>query len=193
MNNATRPTDINGNGYNRDLLVLVLMVGSFCTFLNSTLMNTAFPAIMKDFSISTATVQWLTTGFMMVNGVMIPISAWLINRFSSKTMYLWAMLTFLLGTVVSFTAQNFGVLLAGRLIQGIGVGVSMPLLQTIMLSIFPPEKRGAAMGTVGLVIGLAPALGPTLSGWIVDNWTWRELFGMIIPIVVAVIILAFSS
>ena len=97
----------------------------------------------------------------------------------------------LLGTVVSFTAQNFGILLLGRLIQGIGVGVSMPLLQTIMLSIFPPEKHGAAMGTVGLVIGLAPALGPTLSGWIVDNWTWRELFGMIIPIVVAVIILAF--
>lgn len=191
MNNATRPTDINGNSYNRNLLVLVLMVGSFCTFLNSTLMNTAFPAIMKDFSITTATVQWLTTGFMMVNGGMIPISAWLINRFSSKTMYLWAMLTFLLGTVVSFTAQNFGILLLGRLIQGIGVGVSMPLLQTIMLSIFPPEKRGAAMGTVGLVIGLAPALGPTLSGWIVDNWTWRELFGMIIPIVVAVIILAF--
>ena len=71
------------------------------------------------------------------------------------------MLTFLLGTVVSFTAQNFGILLLGRLIQGIGVGVSMPLLQTIMLSIFPPEKHGAAMGTVGLVIGLAPALGPT--------------------------------
>ena len=114
MNNATRPTDVNGNSYNRNLLVLVLMVGSFCTFLNSTLMNTAFPAIMKDFSITTATVQWLTTGFMMVNGVMIPISAWLINRFSSKTMYLWAMLTFLLGTVVSFTAQNFGILLLGR-------------------------------------------------------------------------------
>ncbi len=148
METSTKPTDTYGNSYNRNLLVLVLMVGSFCTILNSTLMNTAFPAIMKDFSISTASVQWLTTGFMMVNGVMIPISAWLINRFSSKVMYLWAMSTFLIGTLVAFFAPNFGFLLAGRLIQGLGVGVSMPLLQTIMLSIFPPEKRGAAMGTV---------------------------------------------
>lgn len=191
METSTKPTDTYGNAYNRNLLVLVLMVGSFCTILNSTLMNTAFPAIMKDFSISTASVQWLTTGFMMVNGVMIPISAWLINRFSSKVMYLWAMSTFLIGTLVAFFAPNFGFLLAGRLIQGLGVGVSMPLLQTIMLSIFPPEKRGAAMGTVGLVVGLAPALGPTLSGWIVDNWDWRMLFLMMVPIVVTVIILAF--
>ena len=83
MENQKLPTDTAGNTYNRNLLVLVLMVGSFCTILNSTLMNTAFPAIMKDFNITTATVQWLTTGFMMINGVMIPISAWLINRFSS--------------------------------------------------------------------------------------------------------------
>lgn len=191
MENNAQPTDIYGKKYNRNLLVLVLMVGSFCTILNMTLMNTAFPAIMKDFSITTSTVQWLTTGFMMVNGIMIPISAWLINRFSSKTMYLAAMTTFLLGTIVAFFANSFGMLFVGRLIQGIGVGVSMPLLQTIMLTIFPPEKRGAAMGSVGIVIGLAPALGPTLSGWIVDNWTWRELFGILIPIVIFVIILTF--
>ena len=100
------------------------------------------------------------------------------------------MSTFLIGTIICFVAQDFGMLLTGRLVQAAGVGVSMPLLQTIMLSIFPPEKRGAAMGTTGIVIGLAPALGPTLSGWIIDSYTWRDLFGMVIPIVVLVLILA---
>lgn len=183
--------DINGKPYNRGLLVLVLMIGSFCTVLNGTILATALPAIMKTFDINTSTVQWLTTGFMLINGVMIPVSAWMINKFSTRVMYIGAMTTFLLGTVLAYISTNFGMLLAGRIIQGLGVGVTMPLLQTIMLSIFPPEKRGAAMGTVGLVIGLAPAIGPTLSGWVVDNYTWRDLFGMIIPIVCFVLILSF--
>lgn len=185
------PVDIHGKPYNRSMLIIVLMVGSFCTVLNGTLLATALPSIMKSFDVSTATVEWLSTGFFLVNGIMIPVSAWLINKFGSRIMYLTAMTTFLIGTVLSFMAPDFGSLLTGRLIQALGVGVTMPLLQTIMLSIFPPEKRGAAMGSVGIVIGLAPALGPTLSGWIVDNWSWRELFGMIIPICVLVLVLAF--
>lgn len=184
------PIDIHGKRYNRNLLVLVLIIGSFCTVLNATLLSTALPAIMKDFKISTATAEWLSTAFLLVNGVMIPISAWLINRFGSKKMYLTAMTTFFVGTVTAALAPNFQALLAGRIIQGLGVGVTMPLLQTIMLSIFPANKRGAAMGTVGIVIGLAPAIGPTLSGWIVDNLTWRYLFSIIAPIAGLVVLLA---
>ena len=146
---------------------------------------------MRSFNISTATAEWLSTAFLLVNGVMIPISAWLINRFGSRKMYLTAMSVFFLGTVTAAIAPNFPVLLAGRIIQGLGVGVTMPLLQTIMLSIFPPDKRGAAMGTVGIVIGLAPAIGPTLSGWVVDNLSWRYLFSIIAPIAGIVVILAF--
>ncbi|MCJ0588680.1 MFS transporter, partial [Enterococcus cecorum] len=101
-----------------------------------------------------------------------------------------AMTTFLIGTIICFLAPNFSVLLTGRLIQAIGVGLSMPLLQNIMLTIFPPEKRGSAMGMAGIVIGLAPALGPTLSGWIIDHYSWRDLFGMVIPIVILVLVLA---
>ncbi|MGR3742309.1 MDR family MFS transporter [Companilactobacillus sp. DQM5] len=186
MNN----TDINGKHYNRTLMVIVLLIGSFCTVLNQTILSTAFPTLMKDFDVSTSTIQWLTTGFMMVNGVMIPVSAWLITRFKSKWLYLGAMTTFLIGTIICFIADNFTTMLIGRLVQAVGVGLSMPLLQTIMLSIFPPEKRGVAMGMAGLVIGVAPAIGPTLSGWVIDNMTWRDLFGMIIPVVVIVIILA---
>lgn len=146
---------------------------------------------MKAFNISASSVQWLTTGFLLVNGIMIPISAWLINKFSSKRLYLTAMTIFLIGTITCFIAPNFSTLLIGRLIQAAGVGISMPLLQNIMLSIFPPEKRGSAMGMAGIVIGLAPALGPTLSGWIIDHYTWRDLFGMVIPIVILVLVLAF--
>lgn len=118
-----QPTDIHGKTYNRNLLVLVLIIGSFCTVLNGTLLSTALPSIMRSFHISTATAEWLSTAFLLVNGVMIPISAWLINRFGSRKMYLTAMSVFFIGTVIAATAPNFGTLLTGRIIQGLGVGV----------------------------------------------------------------------
>ncbi|GAK47842.1 multidrug MFS transporter [Secundilactobacillus oryzae JCM 18671] len=180
--------DTNGKSYSRGWLIALLLVGTFCTVLNQTILATAFPTLMDAFDVNTSTVQWLTTGFMMVNGIMIPISAWLTSRINSKFLYEGAMIIFLIGTIVCYTAPTFGVLLTGRLIQAVGVGVTMPLLQTLMLSIFPAANRGAAMGLAGLVIGVAPAIGPTLSGWVIDNYSWRTLFGMLIPIVAVVII-----
>ena len=183
--------DVNGHPYNRALLLITVIVGTFTTVLTQTLLATAYPTLMKAFDISTSTVQWLTTGFLLVNGIMIPISAFLISRFNSKYLYISAMTIFFIGTLICFVAPNFPILLIGRLIEAMGVGLSMPLMQTISLSIFPPEKRGAAMGMAGLAIGLAPAIGPTLSGWVIDNYSWRALFGMILPIAGLVIIAAF--
>lgn len=190
VSNNKAIVDAHGKPFNRNLLVLVLLVGTFCTVLNGTILTTAFPTLMKEFSVTTSDVQWLTTGFLMVNGIMIPVTAWLSNNFSTKILYIIAMSTFLVGTIMCFVAPSFGVILAGRLIQAVGVGITMPLMQVVMLSIFPANQRGAAMGLGGLVIGLAPAIGPTLSGFIIDNFTWRDLFGMIIPIVILVLILA---
>lgn len=93
--------DINGKAYNRGMMIVILLIGTFCTVLNQTILSTAFPTIMKAFDVSTSTVQWLTTGFMMVNGIMIPISAWLSTRFNTKMLYISAMSIFLAGTVVS--------------------------------------------------------------------------------------------
>ncbi|MHC9533429.1 MDR family MFS transporter [Dellaglioa sp. BT-FLS60] len=183
--------DAKGKPYNRTMLIAILLIGTFCTVLNQTILATAYPTLMKNFNVTTSTVQWLTTGFMLVNGILIPVSAWLSSRVNTKWLYIGAMGIFELGTIMAYTAPNFGFLLAGRLVQAVGVGVTMPLLQTIMLSIFPPEKRGASMGLAGMVIGLAPAIGPTLSGWVVDNATWRDLFGMIIPIVAVVLVASF--
>ncbi|MDM8333358.1 MDR family MFS transporter [Limosilactobacillus panis] len=173
-------------------MVFVLLIGAFCTILNQTILSTAFPALMNAFNISTSTVQWLTTGFLMVNGIMTPISAFLSSRFNTKTLFIIAMSIFEIGTILSWLAPSFAVLLAGRLVQAVGVGINMPLMQNIMLTIYPPEKRGAAMGINGLVIGLAPAIGPTLSGWVIDNFSWRWLFGMIVPIAAVVIIASFA-
>ncbi|MCH4172026.1 MAG: multidrug efflux MFS transporter [Lactobacillus sp.] len=189
----TQVTDANGKPYNRMLLLITVIVGTFTTVLTQTLLATAYPTLMKAFDISTSTVQWLTTGFLLVNGIMIPVSAYLINRFNSKYLYIFAISVFFIGTWLCYVAPSFSILLAGRLVEAIGVGMSMPLMQTISLSIFPPERRGAAMGMAGLAIGLAPAIGPTLSGWVIDNYTWRTLFGMILPIAGLVIVASFFT
>lgn len=168
--------------YNRNLIVAVLLAGSFIAILNQTLMITAIPPIMKEMQVTANTAQWLTTVFMLVNGVMIPISAFLIERYTTRRLYLTAMGIFVAGTIISFVAPNFYLLLFGRIIQSAGAGMTLPLMQTIFLLIFPINKRGQAMGLVGLVISFAPAIGPALSGWILANHSWRWLFLLILPI-----------
>lgn len=184
-------TDINGKPYNRTLLIATLILGAFTAILTSTMLATANAAIMKSFDISTSTVQWLTTSFLLTNGIMIPVSAYLINKFSNLFIFEAAMMSFLVGTVICYVAPSFNILLVGRIIQAMGVGISMPLMQNVMLSIFPPEGRGTAMGIVGIAIGVAPAIGPTLAGIIVDNWSWRDLFGIVIPFSIIAIIAGF--
>ncbi|WP_082234860.1 MDR family MFS transporter [Halobacillus massiliensis] len=177
--------------YNKVLIAALLIAGSFITILNQTLMITAIPPIMEEMNISANTGQWLTTVFMLVNGIMIPISAFLIERFTTRQLFITAMGIFAFGTVVGGLAPNFEFLLAGRVIQSAGAGVMLPLMQTVFLLIFPVEKRGAAMGYIGLVISFAPAIGPALSGWVTANYSWRFLFWFIFPLAIIMIFVAF--
>ncbi|MCI0130189.1 MULTISPECIES: MDR family MFS transporter [Enterococcaceae] len=174
----------------RNILVITIIIGSFCTVLNQMLLTTAYPDLMRQFSVSTSTIQWLTTGFLLVNGIMIPVSAYFMNNVPTKKLYIGAITLFLIGTIICFVSTSFNLLLFGRIIQAMGVGISLPLLQTIMLSIYPENERGKALGIAGIVIGLAPAIGPTLSGWVIDTFNWRYLFGLLIPIILFVIVLS---
>ncbi|MGL4761698.1 MAG: MDR family MFS transporter [Sarcina sp.] len=175
--------------YNSTVIAGVFLLGAFVAFLNSTFMNVAIPDIMKDLHISVSTAQWLSTGYMLVLGIMIPFTAFLIDRFKTRTLFFMSIGLFTIGTILGATATNFDTLLAARLIQAAGAGVVMPLMQTVFLIIFPKEKRGFAMGIVGIVIAFAPALGPTLSGWIINSYPWRYLFYVTLPLAVIDLIL----
>lgn len=172
-------------------LLAVLLSGAFITILNQTLLATALPPIMKDLNINESTVQWLQSIFMLVNGIMIPITAFLIGKFTTRSLFLTAMATFAAGTLIGAFSPNFSFLLAGRVLQGAGAGIMMPLLQTIMFLIFPVSQRGKAMGMFGLVIAFAPAIGPSLSGYLVDHYPWRSVFYVVLPIAVVIIIAAY--
>lgn len=172
-------------------LIIVLLTGAFVTILNQTLLVTALPVIKADFQIDDSTVQWLQSIFLLVNGIMIPITAFLIARFTTRGLFLFAMGSFAIGTLLCAIAPEFFTLLMGRVLQAAGAGVMMPLMQTVMFLIFPIEKRGSAMGLFGLIIAFAPAIGPTLSGYIVEHYPWRWLFYIVLPIAVIDIILAY--
>ncbi|TLS35336.1 DHA2 family efflux MFS transporter permease subunit [Pseudalkalibacillus caeni] len=172
-------------------IVAVLISGTFAAILNQTLLATALPHIMRDLDLSANTAQWLTTVFMLVNGVMIPVTAFLIETFTTRRLFLSAMGLFGLGTLICAVAPNFPVLIIGRIVQASGAGIMIPLMQTVFFVIFPVEKRGSAMGLFGLVIAFAPAIGPTLSGWLVDHFPWRSLFYVVLPIAMIDFIVAY--
>ncbi|KAB8139103.1 multidrug efflux MFS transporter [Gracilibacillus oryzae] len=175
---------------NRTPLMIVLISGAFVAILNQTLLGTALPHIMADLEINEALAQWLQSIFMLVNGIMIPITAFLIGKFTTRSLFLTAMGSFAVGTLICAIAPGFYVLLIGRVLQAAGAGIMMPLMQTIMFLVFPIEKRGTAMGMFGLVIAFAPAIGPTLSGYLVQHFDWRSLFYVILPIAILDIIVA---
>ncbi|MET4563165.1 EmrB/QacA subfamily drug resistance transporter [Lysinibacillus parviboronicapiens] len=171
-------------------MIAILFIGAFVAILNETLLNVALPSIMEEFDVNATTVQWLSTGYMLINGILIPASAFFIQRFTDKKLFITAMLLFTLGTLLASIAPAFGVLLGARMIQASGSAIMMPLLMNVMLTAFPVEKRGTAMGMFGLVMITAPAIGPTLSGWLIEHYSWRMLFDLVLPIAVITLIFA---
>lgn len=176
----------------RKILLIVMIAGCFFSTLNQTLLNVALSDLMNTFSVSPTTIQWLATGFMLVNGILVPITAFLIKRFSTRQLFISAMLFLLAGSVVAACAMNFGMLLTGRMIQAVGAGIILPLMMTVIVYLFPEERRGAIMGKVGFAIIFAPAIAPTLAGFIIDYLSWRWLFISLIPFIVIIIVLAYK-
>ncbi|MEJ7220015.1 MDR family MFS transporter [Staphylococcus gallinarum] len=166
----------------RIIMVITMLFGGFFGLLNETLLTTALPSIMKEFDIDYTKVQWLTTAFLLVNGVVVPLSAMVIQRFSTRQVFLTAIIIFLVGTIIGAFSPNFQILLIARIIQALGSGIMMPLMMTTILDVFEPHERGKYMGVFGLVIGLAPAIGPTLSGYLVEYLEWRALFYVVAPV-----------
>lgn len=170
------------NSYRKGPIVASLLIAAFVAILSQTLLNVALPRMMEDLNISENTIQWLITGYMLVSGILVPISAYLIDRFTTRQLFVWATGLFAGGTLLCAVAPGFEVLLAGRLIQAVGGGILMPLMSIVFLTIFPIEQRGKAMGMMGLAMIFAPAIGPTLSGWIVEHQSWRVLFFILLPL-----------
>lgn len=171
--------------------VIILLVGAFLAVLNQTLLITATPHIMEEFHISENLGQWVTTIFMLVNGIMIPITAFLMETYSSRRLFIGSMMIFILGTLISAISLNFAMLMVGRIVQAVGAGIIMPLMMTIFMIIYPEDRRGYAMGMAGLVISFAPAIAPTFSGWFVEYLPWRLLFYTIIPLAIIDVVLAY--
>ncbi|ASK61698.1 MFS transporter [Virgibacillus phasianinus] len=172
-------------------IIFVMVLGAFVAILNQTLMNVALPVMMVDLDLDASTAQWLTTVYMLVNGILIPITAFLMEKFSTRKLLLTAMSLFAVGTLICGIAPGFIMLIVGRIIQAAGAGIMMPLLMNVILSLFPVEKRGGAMGLIGLAMMSAPAIGPPLSGWIVQNYSWRLLFFIVLPIAIIDVIVAY--
>jgi DHA2 family lincomycin resistance protein-like MFS transporter len=186
---ASNPVDLQN--VKRLPILISLIIGAFFSILNETLLNIAFPELMVELNVSAPTLQWLATGYMLVVGVLVPASALLVQWFTTRQMFLGAMMLFALGTLICGIAPHFSVLLVGRLLQAAGSGLMLPVMMNTILVLYPPEKRGAAMGSIGLVIMFAPAIGPTLSGLILQSFEWRWLFYMVLPFALFSIVFAF--
>ena len=172
-------------------VIWLLLIAAFVAILNETTMGIAIPHLNEDLGLPPELGQWLTSAFMLTMAVVIPTTGFILQRFTTRQVFIAAMSAFTLGTLVCLVAPGFTVLLAGRVIQAAGTGVMMPLLMTTMMNVVPPQSRGRMMGRVGLVISLAPAIGPTLAGAVLTTLNWRWLFAIVLPI--AIVALAMGA
>jgi DHA2 family lincomycin resistance protein-like MFS transporter len=166
----------------------VLLVATFVVILNETIMGVALPHLMTDLSIAASTAQWLTTAFMLTMAVVIPITGFVIQRTTTRATFVAAMTLFSVGTLVCALAPGFPVLLAGRIVQATGTAIMLPLLMSTVMTVTPPASRGRTMGNISIVISVAPALGPTISGVILSTLSWQWMFGLVLPIAVTALL-----
>ncbi len=191
---TTEETEFNCSALSnkqRAMVMMPLLLGGFISILNETILNVAFPQLMAGLNVSMSTIQWLGTAYMLIIGILVPVAAFLLKTFSTRNLYIAAMALFAAGTVFCGLAESFPALLVARVLQGAGTGMLLPIMIDTIAEIFPPEKRGAAMGIGMMVVVAAPGFGPAVSGLILQNLDWHWLFWAILPFPVIAIVLGF--
>ncbi|WP_375430943.1 DHA2 family efflux MFS transporter permease subunit [uncultured Friedmanniella sp.] len=184
---TTEPTVRSGASDTR--VIMTLLVATFVVILNETIMGVALPHLMSDLGVAASTVQWLSTAFLLTMGVVIPTTGFLLQRLPTRTVFLLAMSLFSTGTLVAALANGFWMLLVARVVQASGTAIMLPLLITTILTLVPIERRGVVMGNVSIAISVAPAIGPTVSGVILQYLSWRFMFVIVLPIALAALVL----
>ncbi|QAV69192.1 DHA2 family efflux MFS transporter permease subunit [Salinibacterium sp. UTAS2018] len=183
---------VDNSGRNR-LVIALMLAATFVVFLNETSLVVAIPRIMEDLKIEPSTAQWLSTSFMLTMAVVIPITGFLIQRFTTRSIFIAAMTLFTAGTLLGAIAPTFAILIVGRVVQASGTAIMLPLLMTTVMTLVPPATRGKTMGNVSIVMSMAPAVGPTVAGLVLAVFDWRWVFIVMIPISVTALILGITK
>ena len=170
-------------------VIITLLVATFVVILNETIMGVALPHLMDDLQVSASTVQWLSTAFLLTMGVVIPTTGFLLQRLETRTVFILAMSLFATGTLLAAVSPGFWLLLVARVVQASGTAIMLPLLMTTILTLVPVERRGVVMGNVSIAISVAPAIGPTVSGLILQFLSWRFMFVIVLPIALAALVI----
>lgn len=186
-NAVAAPSHRNAAGVTATIAVLV--VSALVMILNETVLSVALPNLMSEFDIAATSAQWLTTAFLLTMAVVIPTTGFLLQRFRTRHLFIFAMIAFLVGTALAAFAPGFEVLLLARVIQALCAAIILPLLMSTTMTLVAPERRGAVMGINSIVISVAPVIGPTLSGVVIQTMGWRWIFGLMLPIVAIVFII----
>ena len=168
----------------RNKIISAFLIAAFIGLFNETALNMAFVELGKDFGKEAATIQWLTTGYLLTLGILVPVSAFLMQRFTTRQLFVTSLIFSISGTIIAAIAPAFAVLLAGRIVQAIGAAIILPLMMNVVLLVYPINKRGAAMGKIGLVIVFAPAIGPTIAGIVLEQLSWHWIFWISAPFLV---------
>ncbi|HJF33751.1 MAG TPA: DHA2 family efflux MFS transporter permease subunit [Sporosarcina psychrophila] len=165
-------------------IISAFLIAAFIGLFNETALNMAIAQLIVDFNSDAPTIQWLTTGYLLTLGVLVPISAILMQRFTTRQLFTASLLFSMTGTVIAAISPTFTILLMGRIIQAAGTAIILPLMMQVILLVYPINKRGAAMGKIGLVIVFAPAIGPTIAGLVIDQLSWHFIFWLSLPFLV---------
>lgn len=168
----------------------IMILGTFFGIMCSTMMNIALPTLMRTFHISSARVQWVSNGYMLVNALMIPVSAYLIKKYSYRHLFLLFTAIFGVGTIIGAMAPSFPVIVLGRMIQAVGSGIMMPLVNVMAMRYATAGHQGAVMGIVGLAFNFSPIIGPSVAGLILDFFSWLYLFLLVLPFILITLVLS---